>query len=76
MGILFLGGASLFKLGIASHKRLLRHSELFSVLAAESEQLEILQKRFDHLFTIGGERRLMEEHDQWIAPNRVRVIWR
>ena len=28
------------------------------------------------LFSIGGEKRLISEQDQWIAPNRLRVIWR
>jgi len=28
------------------------------------------------LFTLGGEKRLISEQDQWIAPNRLRVIWR
>ena len=30
----------------------------------------------DRLFSIGGEKRLISEQDQWIAPNRLRVIWR
>ena len=75
-GFLALCSVSLLKLGIASHQRVLRHAELSSVLDVESAQLMSLQQRFDHLFTIGGDRRLMDEQDQWIAPNRVRVIWR
>ena len=27
-------------------------------------------------FTLGGDERLMDEQEQWIAPNRLRVIWR
>jgi len=42
----------------------------------ESGKLRQLQQRFDRLFTLGGDRRLMDEQDQWIAPNRLRVIWR
>jgi len=33
------------------------------------------QERFDSLFTTGGEQRLIQEQDQWIAPNRMRVVW-
>ena len=40
------------------------------------QPLETLQQRFDRLFSIGGEKRLISEQDQWIAPNRLRVIWR
>ena len=75
-GLLLIGAASLFRLGLASHHRLNRHLELSSVLNSESVQLSKLRRRFDSLFTIGGERRLMDEQEQWIAPNRVRVIWR
>jgi len=38
--------------------------------------LQGLQHRFDTLFTLGGDERLMDEQEQWIAPNRLRVIWR
>ena len=76
LGLLVIGCASLLKLGLAYYQRVDRHGELYSVLDVESAKLISLQKRFDRLFTIGGERRLMDEQDQWIAPNRVRVIWR
>ena len=76
MGLLALAGLSLVNLGLSSIERASRNSELSSVLEVESIKLLNLQKRFDRLFTIGGDRRLMHEQDQWIAPNRVRVIWR
>ena len=76
LGLLALGVASLVKLCLAYQQRLDRHGELSAVLAVESTKLNNLQKRFDNLFTIGGDRRLMDEQDQWIAPNRLRVIWR
>jgi len=76
LGLLLLGAASLINLASSSRQRVARHSELSSVLNMESAKLLRLQKRFDRLFTLGGERRLMDEQDQWIAPNRVRVIWR
>ncbi len=76
LGLLLIGTSSLVKLGIASHQRVVRYSELASVLDLESVRLVSLQKRFDRFFTIGGDKRLMDENDQWIAPNRIRVIWR
>ncbi len=76
VGLLAIFSASFVKLGLASHQRVRRHVELSSVLEWESERLEKLNKRFDQLFTLGGERRFMNEQDQWIAPNSVRVIWR
>ncbi len=76
LGLIAVGALSLLNLGLASHKRVDRHSEIVSVLGSESLRLVSLQKSFDNLFTIGGDRRLMDENDQWITPNRVRVIWR
>ena len=76
LGLLLLGTASLVKLAIASHQRVGSYTELSSVLNIESVKLNRLQERFDRFFTIGGDRRLMDENDQWIAPNRIRVIWR
>jgi len=76
IGLLLIGTTSLVKVGIASHQRLGSYNELSSVLDVESVKLVALQERFDRFFTIGGEKRLMDENDQWIAPNRIRVIWR
>tara|TARA_Y100001968_G_C19055390_1_gene571151 strand:+ start:146 stop:568 length:423 start_codon:yes stop_codon:yes gene_type:complete len=76
MGLLVLFAGSFFKLGFASHQRVRRHSEITSLLKYETIKLEKLKKRFDRLFTIGGDQRLMEEQGQWIAPNTVRIIWR
>ncbi len=75
-GLLALGVVSLFKLCFAYEQRLDRHGELAAVLDLESSKLTTLRNRFDSLFTLGGGRRLMNEQDQWIAPNRMRVIWR
>ncbi len=75
-GLLLIGTTSLIKLGISSHQRIGRYSELSSVLRVESGKLIGLKSRFDRFFTIGGDRRFMDENDQWIAPNRRRIIWR
>lgn len=76
LGLVALGGVSLVKLSFAYQERLDRHGELAAVVEVESSKLHQLQQRFDRLFTLGGDRRLMDEQDQWIAPNRLRVIWR
>ena len=76
LGLLLIGTTSLVKLGMASRHRLDRYQELSSILRQETVKLIRYQERFDRFFTIGGEKRLMEENDQMIRPNRVRVIWR
>ena len=76
LGLVLLGGVSLLRLSGAYQERLDRHGELAAVVEVESSKLNQLQQRFDRLFTLGGDRRLMDEQDQWIAPNRLRVIWR
>ena len=75
-GLLAIFSASFVNLGIASQQRVRRQVELSSVLGKEAEKLERLKRRFDQLFTIGGQHRFMKEQDQWITPNSVRVIWR
>ena len=75
-GLIASGAVSLVKLCVAYQQRHDRHSELATVLTAESSKLNGLQKRFDRLFTIGGGKRLLDEQDQWIKPNRLRVMWR
>ena len=75
-GLLSIGLASLFNLGFASHQRIRRNLELSALVRTETEKYEKLQFRFDRLFTIGGKSRFMEEQDQWIMPNSMRVIWR
>lgn len=75
-GLIILGAVSLIRLSGAYQERLARHGELAAVVEVESAKLKTLQQRFDRLFSIGGEKRLMGEQDQWIAPNRLRIIWR
>ena len=75
-GLLVLFSASLVNLGLASHQRLNRNIELSYLLEKESKKLHRLKRRFDEMFSIGGEQIFFKEQDQWIAPNSVRVIWR
>ena len=76
VGLIFLGSVSLVRLSVAYQERLDRHGELAAVVDVEANKLQGLQQRFDTLFTLGGDQRLMDEQEQWIAPNRLRVIWR
>ena len=76
IGLISLGGVSLVRLSMAYQERLDRHGELAAVVAVETNKLRGLQQSFDRLFTLGGRDRLMDEQDQWIAPNRLRIIWR
>ena len=75
-GFFLIAIASLFNLGIASHHRIRRNMELSSLLNLENQKFKKLHLRFDKLFTIGGKDRLMDEQDQWITPNSIRIIWR
>lgn len=74
--MILVGCVSVARLSVAYQERLDRHGEIAAVVNLESKKLETLQNRFDRLFSIGGEKRLLSEQDQWIAPNRLRVIWR
>lgn len=76
LGLILLGGVSVIRLSMAYQERLERHGEMAAVVDVEANKLQSLQRRFDTLFTVGGDERLMDEQDQWIAPNRLRVIWR
>ena len=76
LGLMLLGVVSLIRLSMAYQERLERHGEMAAVVDVETSKLESLQRRFDAFFTLGGDDRLMDEQDQWIAPNRLRVIWR
>ena len=74
--LILVGCVSVARMSVAYQERLDRHGEIAAVVNLEARRLETLQNRFDRLFSIGGEKRLLSEQDQWIAPNRLRVIWR
>ena len=75
-GLLVVFSTSLVNLGLASHQRVNRNLELSYLLENESKKLHRFKRRFDEIFTDGGEQNFFKERDQWIAPNSVRVIWR
>jgi len=66
---------SLVRLAVAYQERMDRQGELSAVLEIEQSKLAKVRERFDQLFSAGGEQRLIREQNQWIAPNRLRVVW-
>ena len=76
VGLALVAVVSLVRLGSAYRERLDRYGEISAVLNIQQAKLNKAQQRFDNLFTTGGEQRLIQEQDQWIAPNRLRVVWK
>ncbi|MEB3264730.1 MAG: hypothetical protein VKJ66_10205 [Synechococcus sp.] len=68
-------GVSLVRLAAAYQERMERQGELSAVLDIEKAKLHRARERFDQLFSVDGEQRLLREQDQWIAPNRLRIVW-
>ena len=66
---------SLVRLASAYQERMDRQGELSAVLGIEESKLAKARERFDRLFVVDGEQRLIREQNQWIAPNRLRVVW-
>ncbi|WP_457767878.1 hypothetical protein [Cyanobium sp. ULC084] len=75
LGVAMLAAVSLTHLAAAYQQRLDRHGELSAILDIETARLRRAQARFDKLFSKEGEQQLLREQDQWIAPNRLRVVW-
>jgi hypothetical protein len=76
LGLVVVAGVSLCRLAGAYQERMDRQGELSAVLEIEQAQLLKAQDRFDQLFMVEGEQKLIREQSQWIAPNRLRVVWR
>ena len=75
LGLVVMAGVSLCRLAGAYQARMERQAELAAVLEIEQAQLAKARNRFDELFMVSGEQKLIREQSQWIAPNRVRVVW-
>lgn len=76
LGLVAVVGVSLTRVAMAYQERMERQRELSAVLQIEAAKLSRARSRFDQLFMKGGEQRLVREQAQWIAPNRLRVVWR
>jgi len=75
VGLVMVTGVSLVRVASAYQARMDRQGELAAVLQIETAQLTKAQQRFDRLFLVSGEKTLAREQSQWIAPNRLRVVW-
>ena len=75
LGLVVMAGVSLVRLAGAYQARMERQAELAAVLEIEKAQLSKARNRFDDLFMVAGEQKLIREQSQWIAPNRLRVVW-
>lgn len=76
LGLVVMAGVSLVRLAGAYQERMDRQGELAAVLQIEKGKLAQARERFDALFVVDGEQRLIREQYQWIAPNRMRVVWK
>jgi hypothetical protein len=75
LGLAVVAGVSLCRLAGAYQERMERQGELAAVLEIEQAQVAKARNRFDQLFMVAGEQKLIREQSQWIAPNRLRVVW-
>ena len=75
LGLVAVAGVSLVRLAGVYQQRMDRNGEIVAVLELEKARLARARERFDHLFMVAGEQRLIREQSQWIAPNRLRVVW-
>ncbi|MFM7170838.1 MAG: hypothetical protein ACKOYH_08345 [Cyanobium sp.] len=75
LGLVVVAGVSLCRLAGAYQEHMDRQGELSAVLDIEKAQLSKARDRFDELFMVDGEQKLIREQSQWIAPNRLRVVW-
>lgn len=75
LGLVAVAGVSLFRLAGAYQERMERQGEISAVLELQSARLNKARARFEQLFMTEGEQRLIREQSQWIAPNRMRVVW-
>jgi hypothetical protein len=75
LGLVAVTGVSLVQISTTYQQRMDSNGEIVAVLELEKARLERARQRFDALFNVDGEQRLIREQSQWIAPNRLRVIW-
>jgi uncharacterized membrane protein YheB (UPF0754 family) len=76
LGLVLMAGVSLVRLAGAYQERMDRQGELSAVLQLEQAKMAKARERFDQLFQVDGEQQLIREQNQWIAPNRLRVVFK
>lgn len=75
LGLVAVAGVSLFRLAGAYQQRMERQGEIAAVLELQNARTAKARERFDALFMVEGEQRLIREQSQWIAPDRMRIVW-
>jgi len=75
LGLVAVAGVSLFRLAGAYQLRMERQGEIAAVLELQNARMAKARERFDSLFMVEGEQRLIREQSQWIAPDRLRIVW-
>jgi len=75
LGLVVVAAVSLCRLAGAYQQRMERQGEIAAVLELQTAKLAKARERFDQLFMEEGEQRLIREQSQWIAPNRMRIVW-
>jgi hypothetical protein len=72
---LILAIVTLAKLALAHQHRLERHGEIQAVLQIQLDRLQKQQTQLDRLFSRDGQQVVFQQEQQWIAPNRRRIVW-
>jgi len=67
VGLVLVAGVSLARLATAYQERMERQGELAAVLDLERAKLAKARERFDHLFMVDGEQRLIREPTGGVA---------
>ena len=67
---------SLVKIGYTSKVRLTRFREINNSYLYEKSRFKNLSLRFDDLIAVEGKQRFMNDQDQIISKDIIRVIWR
>ncbi|MEB3166960.1 MAG: hypothetical protein VKO65_09870 [Cyanobacteriota bacterium] len=75
LGLIAVAGVSLLRLAGTYQQRMERQGEISAVLELQNARMAKARERFDELFMVEGEQRLIREQSQWIAPDRLRIVW-
>jgi len=70
-----LAVVSLTKLSLAHQQRLDNHLAVSAHLKLQVQRLQERQRQLDRLFSLEGQQEVFQQEQQWIAPNRRRIVW-
>ncbi len=70
-----LAVVSLAKLSLAHQQRLDNHVAVSAHLKLQVQRLLDRQRQLDRLFSLEGQQEVFQQEQQWIAPNRRRIVW-